>query len=480
MEIYPCCREKIDFVQHTILLVFLLFKVFPTKDINSVQEQYFNRYMKIPSDATPLSKKLLTINIIFLISVIAFSPVVSCENYIQDNIEPVELTIQDQELDLLRGEHYLFVKATEDVNSFHIRYSFPPDYNYQVPIMLEILDDSTAELLHYKIESDSYEPNKVVNFTLGSLEKDSIVSIHFYYWVLVKNNDYSDLPRYVKIPKRFELPDETKLWLSSTDVVQTNNILIKLKAHELKGHTTNLLVLAQRIIHYAKWHRYPFYCIQLWLGTLKGQDALTTLFRNGDCPGRSHLSNALFRANDVPARVIMATPHYSFWFQMHFMTEFYCPGYGWILAEVHNAVVPYEAKNQIIMRICSPQDEDNTGFDYFFPKMTGIERWIWIDNDNVIPYYKDLNEGSKVNMFPEQSLLTDSVTTQLIFSLTEMILMLYEQYLGSNLNGENLQHFQNAVSYQKQAILELKQSQDPDEYLSRMILAYTEYQQISI
>jgi hypothetical protein len=279
---------------------------------------------------------------------------------------------------------------------------------------------------------------------------------------------------------KYELPEETKPWLSSTDVVQSKNILIRLKAHELKGHTTNLLVLAQRIVDYAKWHRYLFFCLQLNLGTLKGQDALTTLFRNGDCPGRSHLSTAFFRVNGVPARVIMATRHYSFWYQMHFMTELYCPGFGWILADVDKAVVPYEAKNQIIMRICSPEDEDSTGHDFFFPKMTGEERWFWIDNDHVIPYYKDLIEGSKLNMFPEQSLTTNSVTAQFAFSLTEMVLMFYERYLGSNLNGENLQHFQNAVNYQKQAILVLKQSQDPDGYLSFINRAYTEYEEISV
>ncbi|VVB62184.1 Transglutaminase-like superfamily protein [uncultured archaeon] len=436
--------------------------------------------MKILSDRTPLSKKLLAISIVFLFSGITVSPVVSSELSIQNNINSADLRVQGQELDLLRGEYYLFVNATENVDSFHIRYAFPPDYNYQVPIMLEILNDSTAQVLHYKIESDTYEPNKVVNFTIGPLAKGSLVSLHFYYWVLVENNNYSDLPGYVKIPKKYELPDATKQWLSSTDVVQSKNILIRLKAHELKGHTTNLLVLAQRIVDYVKWHRYLFFCLQLYLGTLKGQDALTTLFRNGDCPGRSHLSTAFFRANGVPARVIMAIRHYSFWFQMHFMTELYCPGYGWILADVDKAVVPYEAKNQIIMRICSPQDEDNTGHDFFFPKMIGIERWFWIDNNHVIPYYKDLVEGSKLNMFPEQSLSTDSVTADFAFSLTEMVFMFYEQYLGSNLGGENLQYFQNAVAYQKQAILELKQSQDLNGYLSLLNLAYTEYAGISI
>ncbi len=158
--------------------------------------------MKIPSDGIPLSKKLLAISIVFLFSGIVVSPLVSSEVYFQENIKSAESRVQEQELDLLRGEHYLFVNATENVRSSHIRYSFPPDYNYQVPIMLEILDDSTAEILHYEIESDTYEPNKVVDFTLGPLEKDSIVSLHFYYWVLVENNNYSDLPQYVKIPKR--------------------------------------------------------------------------------------------------------------------------------------------------------------------------------------------------------------------------------------------------------------------------------------
>jgi hypothetical protein len=436
--------------------------------------------MKIPSDVMPLSKKILAMSIVFLISGIAVSPVGLSEIYNQENINSAELHDLDQELDLLQGEHYLFVNATKDVNSCHIRYAFPPDYNYQVPIMLEILNDSTAEILDYKIERDTYEPNMVVNFTVGSLEKGVPVSIHFYYWVLVENNNYSDLPQYVKIPKRYELPKETKPWLSPTDVVQVRNILIKQKASELRGHTTNLLVLAQRIVTYAKWHRYLFYWLQITLDTLKGQDALTTLFRNGECPGRSHLACAFFRANDVPARVVLATPHYSFWFQMHFMAEFYCPGYGWILAEVHKAVVPYEAKNQIIMRICSPQDEDNTGHDYFFPKMTGVEKWLWIDSKNVVPYYKDLIDGSKVNMFPQNSLLTDAVTAQFAFSLTEMTLRFYEQYLGSGLSGENLLHFQNAVVYQKQAILSFKQSQNPDGYLYYMNMAYKEYEEISM
>jgi len=425
------------------------------------------------SSGTMLSKKLLAISIIFLLSLLTISPFVNGKQTLQG---PVETS---QELDLLRGEHYLFVNATEDVASFHIRYSFPPDYGYQVPLMLEILNDSTANILNYEIKNDTSVPNKVIDFMVGPMEKGTMVSLHFYCWVLIKNNNYSDLPKYVKIPRRCELPTETKNWLSSTDVVQANNILIKLKAYEIKGFQTNLLVLAQRIAYYVKWHRLPFYSLQLALGTLRGQDALTTLFRNGDCPGRSHLSCAFFRANNVPARVIMATRNYPFWYQMHFMMEYYCPDYGWILSEVHNAETPFEPKNQIIMYICSLEDENNTGHDFFFYKMTGVERWFWIDNEAVSPYYKDLKEGSKVNMFPEKELMTNTSSASIAFNVTKIIFSLYQYYLGKNLTGENLQHFQNALNYQKQAILSLIQSQDLSGYMTFMNLASTEYEDIS-
>jgi len=422
---------------------------------------------------TMLLKKLLALSLIIQFSLLAASPSITGEWTIQENTEAL------QELNLLRGEHYLYVNASEDVPSFHIRYSFPPDYNYQMPIMLEILNDSSANILNYEIQNDSFPPNKVINFTLGPMDKGSMVSLHFYCWVLVSNTNYSDLPQYVKIPKQYELPTETRYWLSSSDVVQSDNILIKIKAHEVKGLTTNLLRLAQKIAYYAKYHRLPFYSLQLALGTLKGQDALTTLFRNGDCPGRSHLSCAFFRANDVPAHVVMVTRNYPFWYQMHFMVEYYCPDYGWILSEVHNAETPYEPKNQIIMRICSLDDENNTGTDFIFSKMTGVEQWFWIENTSVTPYYKDLKEGSKMNMFPENDLFTTSTNALATINITGTVFSFYQQYLGKNLSGQNLNHFQIAVDYQKQAIVSLKQSEDPIGYLTYMNLSLIEYGLIS-
>jgi len=177
--------------------------------------------------------------------------------------------------------------------------------------------------------------------------------------------------------------------------------------------------------------------------------------------------------------MILANRNYPFWYQMHFMVEYYCPGYGWILSEVHHAETPYEPKNQIIQRICSLEDENTTGHDFIFSKMTGVERWFWIDNNDITPYYKDLNEGSKVNMFPEKNLTTNITTALTTMNVTRTVYQLYQINLGKNLSEENLDHFLAAVAYQEQAIASFIVAEDPLNYLSFMDLALEEYGEIT-
>ena len=188
-------------------------------------------------------KKIVAALIVVFFFLSASFPMASSIEKINVKSSPIKQLGEEKELNLLRGEHFLFVNTLEDVDSFHIRYVFPAEYGFQVPIMLEILDDSTADICHYQIENDTNKPNKIVNFTIGSMKKDEIVLLHFYYWVLVKNHKYEDLPDYVKIPKECELPEETKTWLTSTEVVQANSFLIRLRAMQLRGLNDNLLTL---------------------------------------------------------------------------------------------------------------------------------------------------------------------------------------------------------------------------------------------
>lgn len=424
-------------------------------------------------------KQILALGIIVLFVLTIFPPLVSSENQLDKTLETVNL-LDDDEVSLLRVEHYLFLNAEEMTDTFDVRYVFPPDYQYQVPILLEVLEDSTADILHYQIDDGTNEPNKLVTFTIGAMEKDERILIHFSCWVLVKNYEYNDIPEYVKIPKKKDLPEETKIWLSPTDVVQTRRILIKYTAMQLHRGGDNLISFANNISLFIKEHRYLLFFLQLKLGVFFSQDAITTLFINGENVGRSHLACALLRSNNVPARVLLANNDQGFWTQMHYMVEYYCPDYGWILMDPTKGETPYDTKKQVVNRVCYPEDEEDTKTDYIFPLMKGEERWIWIDAENIYPYYVDCDEGSKSQMFNESEIITDSFTADYALFRTQSVFHQYEKYLKMNLTGDNLGHLQDAISFQKQATSELQENDDINEYIYFIDKAYDEYKEIDI
>ncbi len=376
---------------------------------------------------------------------------------------------------LLRNENYLVLHASDDIGICHVSYVFPPDYQYQVPVMLEILPDTTATILSYTIVNDTQEPNKLVTFTLADLHANQTVLIHFNSWVLLNNHVFSDLPSYVRFPALWDLPTETWQWLSPSHVVQSHSLPILLKAFELRRGSTNLLRYAQRVMFFVAHHRQLFYILQYDLGTLKSQDAKTVLRRSGDCPGRAHLASALFRAEGVPARSIMVSQHNTYWVQMHYMLEYYCPCYGWILCQTHSGKTPFEQKNDVILRICSPSDEAYTVHDYIFPQMTGEEPWIWIDSSHLTPVYTDAMDASRQNMFPEGNHTMDPATAAYAHSLTQLVFRMYQTLLGENLTGTNLEHYTNATTAQHEALVAFNGPDGLTAYLTAMNQAYQEY-----
>ena len=431
----------------------------------------------------PLKNACLAVGVAFLFLTVTAISLVRSETTFSTQASSgsgtgVPASAENQELDLLRVEHYLYVNASEDVDVFHIRFSFPPDYEYQVPIMLELYNDSTSDLLHYQIENDTLPPNKIIIFTMGPMEKDESVLLHFSCWVLVKNHDFSDLPPYVKIPKKYQLPQDTRVWLAETKEVQLHSLLIINKARQLHGLSDNLIRYAGRIAPFIRDHRFGLFVIELYSGLLLSQDARTTLLINGENVGRSHLACAFFRLYDIPARVLLANNDQGFWTQMHYLVEYYCPGYGWVLVETTGGKTPYETKRQVINRVCYPRDEDDTKRDYILPFMTGEERWLWIDNSHVSPYYSDLESGSKSQMFTEANITTDTLNADYSFVLTQMVFRQYQNYLGVNLAGENLAHFHNATEYQKDAITAMNE-RNLTGYLFYLNDSYQQFQQIS-
>ena len=81
-------------------------------------------------------------------------------------------------------------------------------------------------------------------------------------------------------------------------------------------------------------------------------------------------------------------------------------------------------------------------------------------------------------MFTESQVSTEQMTASYAFVLSQIVFHQYQEYLGLNLTGENQLHYNNAILYQKQAILALKQNQNLDDYIIFLNMAYDEYQEI--
>ncbi len=424
--------------------------------------------------------KIITTFVFIILIIVAILPSITSSKL--DILSPLQEDDYKNTKDiyLLRVEHYLYIKAKKDSGIFNLKYSYPPDYTFQTPVFLEIFNDSTAPIIEYKIENDEKSPNKLINFKINNIVNDQDVLIHFNCWVLVEGHDYSDMPEYVEFPKKSELPVETKNWLSSTDVVQSKSYLIHQKALDLKGNSKNLIDFADKVATYIKEHMYFLFVLQLNLRLFFTQDALTTLFINGENVGRSHLGCALFRSLGVPARVLLALPDQHFWTQMHYLFEYYCPGYGWILVDTTRAKTPFQPHRQVINRICYPSDEEDTKTDYIIPTMKGEERWMWFSTNKVYPYYVDCKQGSKSQMFEENILNVDAFVADNTIFNTELVFHQYQKFLDLNLSGENLDYFIKAIKYQKQALTELSSSDDVFDYLFYLDKAYDEYKNIDI
>jgi hypothetical protein len=395
--------------------------------------------------------KILTSITLFLI--IISSSIMSIGQ--KTNFEKLNLEecCEEVELHLLRVEHYLELYAEENTSVFSVLYACPPKYSYQTPVFVEIFNDTTSDVLNYKIENDiDCNPNKFVNFTINNMNKNEKKLVHFTVWVLAEHNDFSDMPSSKNFPNITTLPNETKIWLEKTDVTQKDNVFIKLRSKILRLGNDDMITYAKKVASFIKNHRYLLFVLQLKLGIFFSQDAITTLLINGENVGRSHLACALFRNQNIPARVILVNNDQGFWTQMHYMVEYYVPDYGWALLDTTKGQTPYNTSRQIINRICYPSDENNTKTDYIFHFMNCEERWIWTSDENVSPIYIDCKEASKTQMFKEGKVNTCKQVSFACFNSTEKVFDKYQMYQGTSLTIDNLLFFESAKVFQKNAI----------------------------
>lgn len=294
---------------------------------------------------------------------------------------------------ILSGKYVIFLKATKDVEPFTFTHLIPLCYSDQIPIFF----DADGDFLSYEIITKNEEHNKFVKFYFPATKKDDEVKINFEYIVIVKKTNPDEIPKKCNFPKKEDLPSDVKKWLIPTESIQSNHFLIKLRSFLLKGFTKNAMWYAKKVVYLNTIHRIFLYRLKMWLIAhrvpnkiffpdrffINLEDALSCLLFGALCAGKTNLITAQLRARGIPSRVMIVLPidyGKGIWIDgHHFITEFYCPDFGWIKAAT--GVLPAPAFRSILLKIVTPEEENIAGGGV--SKYGGMVPWFWIDNEDV-------------------------------------------------------------------------------------------------
>lgn len=356
------------------------------------------------------------------------------------------------------------LRVTGNANSetYEVYFHIPITSNDQAPILLEVV---SPHLIDYRFLH--INPSNVMIAARMEQQADS-TNLDWTAWVLVKNNRYPDFPVFVAIPNSSQLPDSVKKWLTPSDCVQSNESLIQKKADLIRGSTTNLIKLADDICDFCYnipwWESWPPPHLPLSF------DAVHALKWANSCVGHAHVGAALFRANGIPARILLDIPlnFSNLNSDQHWIIEYFVPNYGWVKMETSTGENPFRLSNQIITFICNPEHE----FPVFYP--WGNEG-LWHTSDPALL----LNWGRAHNGHVVYGIPDSMAKLKLASSLTNSVFHYYSSYWGINLPPAQQITFQNAFNYQKTALDNIK-NKDIDNYIINIQNALNNYKVIGI
>ena len=175
-----------------------------------------------------------------------------------------------------------------------------------------------TESLIFPIGRSSFESNSYSVIINDSVYTPKIISdSNNGYWLEFSRNDLEEFQSVqIQFTRKkqdlvlFSEPgNNLSRWLSSSYYIDSDNELIKAKAHELTQHLTSNFEKARRIYYFVIGHvklnldlKYPFY-----------HKASTTLdLKEGTCMNFSRLFVALCRAANVPSRTIWGIIFYNY------------------------------------------------------------------------------------------------------------------------------------------------------------------------
>ncbi len=228
-----------------------------------------------------------------------------------------------------------------------VTFPIPGLYREQIPLSFEISSNPKSALKSYKI----YPREDGINWLCqADLTVGQSVTINWKALVLVSGRKNISLRKTSAPPAR-----KVTQWLRSTVCVQCDDAAIKKKAKALVNGMDDVETKVRKILE--------FVATQSGDGSAyESLDAKTALRAGGSCTSRANLTAALLRACGIAARTIAHIPVSSYWFDMHWLTEYWHPGHGWVWLETSwNEFEP--APNQLIVVAVATADDEDKSLD---------------------------------------------------------------------------------------------------------------------
>lgn len=357
------------------------------------------------------------------------------------------------------------ITSQRSVDSFQMYCHMPIVCKGQSPVIInDVWTEPVDKVTDFKVADDYSGLNSLLCVNISGMKKGETLKLFWSMNVVIKQNNFEDLPENVQIPPREDLPNDVKKWLLPSDFIQSDHWRIKLRARSLKGFSNNAIKIAKNIA--------DFTGNEITYKGGRAQDALTTLRKGfGVCTGKANLAAALLRANDIPARVL-------FVHQTHYIIEFYAHPYGWIRMESTTGKIPAYRQNHTVQYIAYPSDEtsDNV-INGQHPNRGVIAYWGISNNDRRWNFMRWKYNYSSWRSYKSTRIYSNTASVSKAINITEKVWEYYKEYLDADLTNEQRYYFQNATGYQEKAVKCFEQ-RNFEGYIENMTYSLIEYQKM--
>jgi transglutaminase-like putative cysteine protease len=349
----------------------------------------------------------------------------------------------------------LTVPGSASSDTYQIYFHIPIPFHEQAPILLEM---ACPQMIDYRFVQED-PPNMLVAARIANATS---TELDWTAWVLVKQNLYLGFPSYVPIPTPAQLPDSVRQWLDTTDCCQVSAPVVQYVAESLRDTATNLMKFARNVCDFCyniPW-QFPH--------TPVAFDAVYALKWGNSCTGHAHAAAALLRAGGVPARTLLNMPVSASNYDMHWIIDYYVPGYGWVRMESSNGQNPVQPQDELVVRTCKPGDEYPVWYPY------GIDaEWHTSDTAFGIPGWGGAHNALAVLAVSDSTERADYAVT-----LTKWVFGCHTAYCGIRLTPAQQAAFASGLGHQTSALARIQASDLPG-YIIAMEEALIDYQNVN-